>query len=214
MNYTTRGGVTLRVGRIPRQRIDQFIVEHPVPEIPTRQAEAFGGVIEELPVLDDPAYLRELGGYYAQLGYDQVELIADAVEIEGEQAMEELEDMLRLGLLLDNDKATLLHVVLADDTDMAEVVGSVFYQSIVTEKGIAEAAAMFGVMWRDRSILAWHLPKAHGLHNQIFEDRAAARFSGYGWMEFCELPGSEQSAAVAFYRVSKRLEWLQTMDHK
>ena len=48
----------------------------------------------------------------------------------------------------------------------------------------------------------------NGRQGRLFVDRKAAQFGGYKWPEFCELPGPEQSAQVAFYLINARLEWL------
>ena len=213
--YTTGAGVRLETGRLPRREIDEFLSAEPLPEPPMRQAEAFGGIVEEVPVLDDPTYLAELQTYYTRLGDEQIDLIAEAVEItempEREAALAEMEDLRAIGLAEGDDRATWLrHIVLADNEDLANVVEQVLYNSTVTERGIAEATRAFGVTWMGQPVTTWHVPRVPGRYNQQFEDRKAQRRGGYTWREFCALPGWEQSAEVAFYRLSTRLEWLMS----
>lgn len=213
--YTTGAGVRLRIGCLLRRKIDEFLSAEALPEPPTREAEAFGGIMEEIPVLDDPTYLAELQTYYARLGDEQIDLIAEAVEIvampEREAALVEMEDLRAVGLAEGDDRATWLrYIILADNEDLANVVGQVFYNSTVTERGIAEATQVFGVTWMGQPVSAWHVPRVPGRYNQQFEDRKAQRHGRYTWREFCTLPGWEQSAEVAFYRLSMRLEWLMS----
>jgi hypothetical protein len=171
----------------------------------------FGDVEEDVPVLDDPAYQRELMRYYIRFGRDQVDLITPAVQIEGDEPLAELEELRALGLAEGGGHADLLrHVVLGSDEDLGEVVGLVMYQSTVTERGITEAAQSFQVTWAGQDVMSWGVPGSQGQYGALFEARKAARFAGYSWTEFEALDGPEQSAAVAFYRLNARLEWLMS----
>lgn len=203
----------LEVGKLPRQIIDKFLVARLPPEPPTREAEAFGGIVEEVPVLDDPQYLADLQTYYTRLGDEQIDLVAEAVRIidmpEREAALMEMEDLRSIGLAEEDDfAAQLRYIVLANDEDLANVVELVFYQSTVTARGIEEATRAFNVTWMSQPVTAWHVPRVPGRYSQQFEDRKVAQHNHYTWREFCTLPGPEQSAEVAFYRLSQRLEWL------
>jgi hypothetical protein len=213
--YTTGAGVRLEVGKLPRQTIDKFLVARLPPEPPTREAEAFGGIVEEIPVLDNPAYLAKLQIYYTRLGDEQIDLVSEAVEIiempEREAALVEMEDLRALNLAEgDSPAAWLRHIVLANDEDLANVIELVFYNSTVTARGISEAERAFNVTWMGQPVTAWHVPRVPGRYSQQFEDRKVARHNGYKWQEFSTLPGPEQSAEVAFYRLSMRLDWLMT----
>jgi hypothetical protein len=215
MEYATTAGMRLEVGRIPRQKIDNFIGGRPLPEPPTRTTEVFGGDTEEVPILDDPGYRRALLDYYITFGHDQVDLIADAVQIIGDVPLAELEELRELGLAEGDGHADLLrHVVLGSDDDLAAVVELVMYQSTVTERGIAEAAQAFNVTWMEKPVLQWGIPGSYGRHGAPFEARKAAQFSRYNWHDFCALSGPEQSAIVAFYRLSTRLEWLMAQQQR
>jgi len=207
--YTTKNGVRLEIGRIPRQEIDRFVAAHPMPEPPTRKQAAFGGIEEDVPVLDDPGFQRAMMDYYVKMGHDQVDLIAGAVEIVGdiEALLVEADELREIGVI--EDEADLLrHLILGNTDDLAAVVGEVFYLSTVTERGIDEAKRMFNVTWAGQGVETWHVAGTPGRYGQAFEDRLAAKFGGYNWGEFCELGGPQQSAAVAFYRLSNRLEAL------
>ena len=134
-----------------------------------------------------------------------------------EAALVEMEDLRAVGLAPacagreDDGHATWLrHIILADDEDLANVVELVFYNSTVTARGIEEATQAFGVTWMGQPVTAWHVPRVPGRYNQQFEDRKVAQHNHYTWREFCALPGPEQSAEVAFYRLSLRLDWLMS----
>jgi len=211
MLYTTRGGVRLEIGRIPRRLIDEFARAHPMPEPPMKQVEApvFGDIKEEAPDTHDPEYLLELRRYYTEVGYAQIDLIIDGVTILDEVGTpDELEF-----LGLDGDKGELLRsLILANQEDLSAVVAGVFYESTVTQRGVDEAARMFGVSWYGNPVDPNKGPKTPAMYLSPFGDRKAARDAGYTWSEFIELSGPEQSAIVAFHRLDNRLAWL--MAHK
>lgn len=203
----TSTGYELEVGRIPRERIDAFLLAHPEPEPPTREVEAFGGVVEKVEVLDDPAYLAALQAHRLEMGAAQIDLIADAVEIEGTGWEREFAELRELGLAGDNPKADVLrYVVLGNDADFAGVVEEVLYNSTVTLRGLEEAAERFGVTWLGQRVPVVSPPGGPGRGSNLFGDRQAAKFSLLTWEEFCTLPGPEQSAAVAFHRLTMELE--------
>lgn len=207
--YTTKNGVRLEIGRIPRQEIDRFVVAHPMPEPPTRKQAAFGDIEEDVPILDDPGFQRAMIDYYVEMGHDQVDLIAEAVEVVGdiEMLLVEADELREIGVI--EDEGDLLrHIILGNTDDLAAVVSEVFYQSTVTERGIDEAKEAFGVTWAGQGVETWHVAGTPGRYRQMFEDRLAAKFGLHNWDEFCELSGPRQSGVVAFYRLSNRLEAL------
>jgi len=208
--YTTKNGVRLEIGRIPRQEIDRFVAAHPMPEPPTRKQAAFGDIEEDVPVLDDPGFQRAMVDYYVKMGHDQVSLIVGAVKlVDGsyEALLVEAGELREVGVV--EDEADLLrYIILGNTDDLAAVIGEVFYLSTVTERGIDEARRMFNVTWAGQGVETWHVAGTPGRYGQMFQDRLAAKFGGYNWGEFCELSGPQQSAAVAFYRLSNRLEAL------
>lgn len=210
--YVTAGGLRLEISRIPRQVIDDFLAGEMPPEPPIREVEAWGGITEEVPVLDDPGYLAAMQQYYLQLGDGQIDLIAPAVGLPPDCGAVELEELRALGLAEEGDgKADLLrYVVLANEEDLGNVTELVFYNSTVTERGIAEAKARFGVTWHKLPVAAWHVPSSPAGYNLEFEARRVGREAGYKWGEFCKLSGPEQSAEVALQRLGSRLAWLES----
>jgi len=211
MLYTTRSGVRLEIGRIPRRLIDEFALAHPAPEPPLKQVEAevFGDIKEEAPDPTDPEYLLEMQRYYLEVGYAQIDLIIDGVTILDEVGTpDELEF-----LGLDGDKGELLRSLILDNPeDIKAVVAGVFYESTVTQQGIEEAVKLFGVSWYSNPVDPNKGPRTPAMYLSHFGDRKAARDAGYKWSEFIELSGPEQSAIVAFHRLDNRLAWL--MAHK
>lgn len=206
----------LEIGRLPRQIIDEFLVARLPPEPPTREAEAFGGIVEEIPVLDDPTYLAELQTYYTRLGDEQIDLVAEAVviiETPGlfRKGQAEMDDLIAAGIVETDDYISRLrYVILASDEDLGNVIELVFYNSTVTARGIEEAGRAFNVTWMGQPVSAWRVPRVPGRYSQRFEDRKVATHNHYTWRAFSALPGPEQSAQVAFYRLSMRLEWLMS----
>jgi hypothetical protein len=204
---TTSTGYKLKVRRIPRARIDAFLRARPEPEPPTREVEAFGGVVEEVPVLDDPEYVAALQAHRLEMGLAQLDLITDAVEIEGTGWEHELSELHELGLTGDNPKVDVLrYVVLGNDADFARVVEEVLYNSTVTLRGLEEAAEWFAVTWLGQRVPVVSPPTGPGRASNLFGDRQAAKFSLLTWKTFCALSGPEQSAAVAFHRLSMKME--------
>jgi hypothetical protein len=207
MVYVTESGVRLEISRIPRRLIDEFVRDHPVPEPPMKpvEAEIFGGIKEEAPDPKDPEYLLEMRRYYMEVGHAQIDLIAGAVKILDEiGTVEELEFV-----GLSGNPADLLRTVVFDNQDdLTNVVEEVFYQSTVTQRGIDEAAQMFGVTWYGNPVDLAKGPKSPAWYHGQFGDRKAAKEGGYNWREFIELTGPEQSAVVAHHRLNNRLDWL------
>jgi len=211
MLYTTRSGVRLEIGRIPRRLIDEFAQAHPIPEPPMKQVEAevFGDIKEEAPDTEDPEYLLEMQRYYTEVGYAQIDLIIGGVTILDEVGTaEELEF-----LGLENDKEGVLRSLILDNQeDLSAVVAGVFYESTVTPQGIEEAVRLYGVSWYGNPVDPNKGPRSPAMYLSHFGDRKAAKDAGYKWSEFIELSGPEQSAIVAFHRLDNRLNWL--MAHK
>lgn len=210
MQYVTRDGLRLEIGRIGREVIDAYAVTNPPPEPPMRKVEAWGGIVEDVPVPDDLEYRARLLDYHVAQGERQIELIAEAITMPDQEAVptEELAELQAIGLCDGGWPDTLRYLVLAHPADMAAAVELVLYQSTVTERGVEEAARAFNVTWAGRPVLTIRPPSTPGQYSMIYEARLAARYSGYAWGEFCALTGPEQSAAVAFHLLDLRLEWL------
>ena len=214
MEYTTRGGYLLDIGRIPRQMIDQFIADRPMPEPPTKTVEVWGDIPEEIPDYDDPGYQKKLNRYWLELGKQHVALIADAVTLPENVDFGELAELYEIGLVTDKtgSVADFLRYVVCDD-DAQEIASLVLYNSTVTDRGLWEASERYNVTWGGKRLTAFiTLGKSAGMYGPEFEARRASQFSGKGWEAFCELPGMEQSAIVAFYRLNNSLAWLQAKE--
>lgn len=207
--YVTEKGHRLSLGRIDRRLIDRLRIEREPPQPPTRAVEVWGGIEEEIPVLDDPGYQAQRMQYHLWLAKQQASVIAEAVTILDEDKVDwtELTELADLGLVIPSPGVGFLTYLLSE-RDRANVVDLVLYQSTVTDRGIAEAETAFEVTWHRLPVRAWRVPGTPGRVGSLFGDRQAAQFGGYNWSAFCELTGPEQSAVVAFYKISRRLEWL------
>jgi len=199
--YTTSTGITLELGRIPRQRIDRFAAENPLPEPPTVPVETWAGDTEDVPNRNDPEYLDAVNKYYIDTRLDQLELIADAVDIVSDRgALNEIES---LGLA--RDMSSPLAFLVRGPVELQEIVEGVLYNSTVTARGIIEAAERFGVKWKGTLVNPLAIPKTGATANGVYGDQMAARWRGYTWDEFCELPGQRQSEIVALHRLDTML---------
>lgn len=206
--YATQDGYVLALGRIPRQHIDTFTSKYAPPEPPLKEVETWAGT-ERVPDLDDSAYVAAMDRYYIQLAKSHVELIAPAVELPAGVDIGELYELRKANLLQnDNNVVGFLLYMLSDD-DMSNVVQIILYNSTVTERGIAEAAKRYNVLWMNKSVMAWHVPGTPGAYGAEFEARLAARYALMAWEDFCNLTGPEQSASVCFFRQANRLDYFQ-----
>jgi hypothetical protein len=206
MRYTTRDGITLEVGRVARQALDAVALPAPTP--PTRPVETWGGVIEQVPVYDDPGYRAALLEYHLRLGQETMAVLATGIKLTDPAAsaakIAALEFVIGPQAV---DAATVLRYCIADD-ERAQIIETLLYNSTVTQRGIAEAAERFDYKWRDKPLLTWSVPVSHGERGMLGVAWNAARRSGLTWSQFCELSGSEQSAHVAFWLLEDKLSHL------
>lgn len=201
MEYTTAEGHRLRIGRIPRARIDAFGATNPPPEPPTKTVEVWGGLPEKVPDTNDPEYQEAVSKYYIDTRLDQLDLIADAVDIVSDSgALDEIES---LGLA--RDEASSLAFLVRDPAELQDIVEGVFYNSTVTPRGIIEAAQRFGVRWEGKPVNPLAIPKGSAMSNGVYGDQMAARWRGYTWDDFCNLSGPRQSEIVALRRLDTML---------
>jgi hypothetical protein len=210
MIYTTQAGIGLGIGRIDRQHIDNLLARRPMPEPPTRTVQVWGGIEEEEPLWNDPAYQVELTTFWLQLGREQLELVTPAVTILSGAESVDLRELEEAGISRSDPAGRLRAGVLGDPLDLQAVVELVFYLSTVTQRGIDEATAAFRVLWLDKPVLAWKVPGAPAEYAPVYRDRQAARSGGYSWERFGRLTGPEQSAEVAFFLIERRLGWLMS----
>lgn len=216
VQYGDWRGTRLMVGRIPRHLIDALENRYPRPIPPMVKAssigvEVWGDEDELVPHEKDRAYLADLYQWNVDIGREQIALIAQAVTIPEDtfaKAMVELEEMRSLSIVDDESVASALrYILLPSDEDTNAVVELVMYQSTVTLRGMAEAAERFGVTHRNRPVTLFGSGKTGDTFaNQEFNDRIAAQWAHCDWRDFCELPGPEQSAIAALYRIKSRIE--------
>jgi len=207
IEYTTEAGVELLIGRIPRQHIDRFIAQYPQPEPPMVEVETWAGDAEEVANYDAPEYKQAMLDYYTETGYAQIELIAEAIEVDTGSA--DFADLESLGIV--TDKASFLrHILVQNPVDLEAVTEAVFYNSTVTPRGIMEAADLFGVTWRGKRVSPFVPDKTGAKANAVYGDQLAARWAGWRWEGFYSLPGVRQSEIVALYRLDSRLQILMS----
>jgi len=201
------------LGSVDRRLIDRLRLGHEEPSPPTRTVMAWGDVEEEIPIYDDPTYQAQMIEYHLWLAEEEIGILIDAVTILDADAIDwsELGELGELGLVIPNEKIGLL-LYLINDSDKAGIIEQIFYHSTVTTRGIAEAERAYNITWYDQSVYAWRIPGTPGRVGDLFEARQAARFSHLSWDEFCDLSGPEQSAVWVFRRLSRRLEWLLSIE--
>jgi hypothetical protein len=208
--YETENGILLKVGRINRMILDTFAAGHPEPEPPMMTVTAWGDEEEEIPVHDDPAYMAARLAWFVQFGEELFNLIASAIELPDDIAVEaELDELRDLGLGdLDDKSAFLRYAAVGSVEELRGVVDLVLYNSTVTVRGLEEAAKVYGVTWMDREVPVFAKVEGDAKASGIFGDRQAAQWAHYRWGEFCEMTGPEQSMVVALHRLTLRLEEL------
>lgn len=205
MEYVTRDGVILTVGRVDRRRLDAAYIPAPVP--PTRIVEAWGGIKEELPDWKNRDYQKRLHDWRVTLWRDHLRIIADALAftLNAEQQVP-LEAVRAIGLG-DGTNADYLRFCVSEH-DQTQIVELLLYLSTVTERGVREATARLDYTWRGKPLDNWNVGYTHGKRGSLAVDMRAAIRSGLTWGQFCELTGPEQSTLVAFWGLEDRLHWL------
>ena len=213
MSYTTRSGFLLEIGSVPRRNIDTYEREHPQPEPPIKAASelgiaVFGDVEEWIEDWDDQVYKNALDQHYLTIGNDHIGLVTPAVRIvSGPGSEPELEALSALGLVRDgNQEDFLRNVVLTTAAEAALVAQEVFYNSTITPRGILEALSFFNLKLDKRPVNIFAGRKTGRWRaNSLFTHRRAARYCGYAWESFVELPGPMQSEHLVFYLLEERL---------
>jgi hypothetical protein len=206
MEYVTRDGVRLEVGRVDRRELDAIYIPVPVP--PSRVVETWGGVKEEIPDRDDPDYRIKLFDYHLRLGRELLDALALGLTIIDTDLARERIDALEQVIGKQDDLATGLLRYGISDAERVQVVELLLYQSTVTQRGIDEAAERFGYKWRGKPLTTWHIPGSHGERGKLAVEWRAANRSGIPWTQFCDLPGPEQSQHVAFWMLEDKLMYL------
>ncbi len=215
MIYTTHKGVTITLERVSRRELDAIFVQLPQPIPPTKTRTVWGGIEEEYLDYKDELFRDLYTCWLISLSDRQLEVMAQGIvfpfEIHDDPFFNEAK--LALGFH-GNDKADYLRYVAFNDIDFVQVTQKILYLSTVTQQAIDEASAVFAVEWNTQPIDSWAVKKSQGKYSALFEHRQAARFALLPWPQFCELDGPEQSAVVAHYRLSNRLEWLEINSNK
>lgn len=205
--YETTDGIELQIGALPRSAIDSFLSDNPPPMPSLVNVEAWGGITERIPDYANQEYVEKLQKYNILTEWAQIDLIAPVIVMGViDTGNSELGDVVGAGA----PNTYLRNFVLGNHADLTAVVDLVFYQSTVTQRAIDEAAATFAVYWQGKPVLAWQVPPTDGMRAQLYEDWQVCRYFGLQWGQFESQPGQMQSKMVAFYRIEKRLEWLQT----
>ena len=206
MEFITREGLRIEVGSVHRDRLDSISILEPVP--PLRDVETWGGLVEKVPVLDDPHYLAELFDYRLRLWREQLDIISDGLTLPDDAQIEAQLDALRDVIENMPDTKTGFLRYCLDDSDRARLVEQVLYQSTVTQRGIDEAVTRFGYKWRGQKLETWNVPVSYGERGKLAVEWKAAIKSGVTWAQFCNLSGKEQSAHVAFWMLEDKLNYL------
>lgn len=211
IRYETSTGVVLGLSRIPRQHIDNYVALNPAPEPPLVEVQVFGGVPEKIEDENDATYRAQLAAYNLRMGHAEFDLIAQALEIlhpEDWRSDERTAELTSLGIYIPTQTEYLRYVALSESEDLKAVMEHVLYLSTVTQRGIEEAEQTFGVEWMGVSLEQHPNPRGNLRLSALFQARLAATDLGYTWEKFCELTGPEQSAAVAQYLCTLKVQWL------
>jgi len=203
MEHVTSNGVRVKVGRVPRQLLDNINLPEPAP--PTRAVETWGGIAERVPVFDDPDYRRQLSDWRLGLFAQHWNIISAAIEVDAANTAEAT--ALQAAGFGQGRAVDALHYTLAGQ-DQVAIIAKVFYQSTVTERAILEAEARFAYTWRGKPLSAWSMRYAPGERGQLAVHWRAAFRSRMTWTQFCVLSGQEQSANVAFWSLEDRMNYL------
>lgn len=217
MRLVTAANVTLDVGRIERRVVDQYIAQNPPPDPPQIEVSVLGGVTELVDDLDNPAFRSRLAAYNLRMARDEFQMIAAAVTVISPANWEEAPDVMELadlGLVIRNITDYLRYIALSEPEDLTHVIEEVLYQSTVTPRGIAEAERTFSIIYRGTELSHYPNPPGDMRISALYQARLAATEQHYRWEQFCALSGPEQSAIVAQYQCSMKLQWLSQREQE
>ena len=206
MRYTTRDGITLEVGRVDRRRLDALNVPAPTP--PVRAVETWGGVVEHVPVEDDPVYQRELYRWQVHTFRAQLRVLATALTVDFTAAQQAQLAALAALEIADGDPVADYMRFMLSPHDQRMIIAEIFYQSTVSVRGISEALQLHNYTWRDRPVFDWPVNYTPGKRCDLGLQMHSALRSNLTWAQFCALSGPEQSELVAFWILEDRLAWL------
>jgi hypothetical protein len=166
-------------------------------------------VVEEIPDYKNAEYQQALYNWRVQIWREQLRAIAAAITFSlTSEARQKLEALQAIGMGTGTDADFLRFCVC--EADQAAIVEAVYYQSTVTQRGIAEAEERLNYTWRDKPLSIWTVGYTYGKRGALAVDMRAAFRSGLTWQQFCALSGQEQSLLVAFWSLEERLNWLSS----
>lgn len=215
-------GTCLRLGRVPRSVIDRFTAEHPEPEAPLKRADELGVEIwalpdEMLPDNKDAGFVAARIRWQGEFSRGMFSLLSEAIHPAQEdsvRARREFKELRREGLTAQGyteHANILISTILGDKADLDAVCELIQYNSTVTLRGLVEAAKAYNVRYMGKKVPVAVLGGSHkATANSEYNDRLTAQWAGYKWGDFCTMSGPEQSAEVALYRISQRLERLMS----
>jgi hypothetical protein len=168
---------------------------------------------EMLPDRDNPAYIVTFLNWQAEFSQGMFSLLSEAMALsvdDATRARREFAELQRQELAAGGYTewaSVLMSTALGSDADFGAACELVQYNSTVTLRGIVEAAKAYNVRLRGKKVPVAVLGDGgKATANGEYNDRMVAQWAGYKWAEFCELTGPEQSAEVALYRISQRIE--------
>lgn len=175
----------------------------------------FGGVTEHVEDVSDPAYRAALTSYHLHMAHAEFDILARAltlVEPEDWQSDPRTAELCSLGIHIPILTEYLRYVALTEADDLLAVMEEVLYLSTVTRRGIEEAERAFDVHYKGAALHKHPSPGGDLRISALFQARLASTEHGYLWPEFCTLTGPEQSAVVAQYQVTRKIQWLADRD--
>ena len=205
MEYITRDGVSIQVGRVNRNDLDNIAIQEPAP--PMRSVETWGGIFEDVPIWDDPDYQRALFAYNVKLFGAQLLVIAQGLTFTLNEKAQRRVDALKAIKPHQTEKILYLRYCLEDDT-RARLLEGVLYLSTVTQRGIDEAVRRLNYTWRGTALQAWATGTIKASRGKLGVEMQAAIRSHIAWPDFCKLSGPDQSLYVAFWLLEEKLNYL------
>jgi hypothetical protein len=181
-----------------------------------RDVPIFGGMTEQVEDREDPAYQRQYRAWLLKIRDHQIRVIALGVKVidpEDWQEHPDFVDLCRLNVTDGSLGSFLRFVALQDEQDAERVLLDLMYHSTTTERGVQEALNTYDATWANVPVMRLRVPRLPCSYSSVFEAREAARFGQMAWSEFCDLPGPQQSAILAHYRVSMRIQALSAQSH-
>jgi hypothetical protein len=147
-SVTLSSGDVVKVRPISVRLLEQYDRAHVEPVPPMRNAEAIGGVIEQLPDYDDPDYKQRKRAYDERATSDMMEMLIEFgmdVELPADDSW--VRKLAKVGIEVDNDnlKSTYIQCILMTDflVDIKVIVKEILTLSGVTEEAISSWANMF-----------------------------------------------------------------------